>query len=141
MLVKELYHDCLLYEETALAHYLCHLLAEKKISLDDNISKIDLHQADHKKVADMIEKNVLGFHKVRIYSMKMDQKAFVFIYAHSQEEAIQFYIKSFHSRPLNCHEYPLEFEIVRGKDVISFMEMKKECKSFPAIAGCYLKGK
>lgn len=138
MLVEELYHDCLIFEEFTLFYCLYHLLAESKISLDDDISKLDLEQADHKKVVEIFQKNPLGLRKVGIYSLKMDQKAFVFIYAGSQEEAIQFYNKSFQSHPLNCHEYPLEFEIVRGKEVISFREMKKEFESFPAIAGCFI---
>ncbi|MEH7128745.1 DnaB-like helicase C-terminal domain-containing protein [Neobacillus drentensis] len=45
-----------------------HLLEEKKISLDDNMSKNDLDKADHQKVKLMIQNNVLGFHKVGIYS-------------------------------------------------------------------------
>ncbi|OIK09408.1 hypothetical protein BIV60_24010 [Bacillus sp. MUM 116] len=139
MLVKDLYQDCLLFEETSLAHYIYHLLAKEKISLEDDSSKIDLNQADHQKVAEMIENNVLGFHKVGIYSLKMNQKAFAFIYASSQEEAIQFHIKSFHKTPLNCHEYPLEFELTRGNGVISFRNMRKEFKSFPAIAGCFMR--
>jgi hypothetical protein len=43
-----------------LAHYIHHLLEEGNISLDDNICNIDFDQADHQKVADMIENNVLG---------------------------------------------------------------------------------
>ncbi|WHY91668.1 hypothetical protein QNK12_29400 [Neobacillus cucumis] len=70
----------------------------------------------------------------------MNQKAFAFIYASSQEEAIQYYTKSFHKPPLNCHEYPLDLELTRGNGVISFREMKKEFKSFPAIAGCFMMG-
>ena len=81
MFVKDVYQDCLRYEESSLAHYIHHLLAEKKISLDDDISKIDLNQADHQKVAEMIQNNVLGFHKIGIYSLKMNQKDFVFIFA------------------------------------------------------------
>jgi hypothetical protein len=115
------------------------LLAEKKISLDHDISKIDLNQADHQKVESKIQNNVLGFHKVGIYSLKMNQKAFVFIYAGSEEEAIQFYTESFHKLPLNCHEYSLEFKLARGNGVISFRDMKKEYESFPAIAGYYMR--
>nr|WP_263327113.1 hypothetical protein [Neobacillus sp. Marseille-Q6967] len=77
MNVKELYLDSLRFEESSLAHYIHHLLAEQKISLDDNISKLDLDQADHQKVAEMIQNNVLGFHKIGIYSLKMNQKDFV----------------------------------------------------------------
>ena len=64
MIVKDLYLDCFRYEESSLAHYIHHLLAEQKISLDDNISKIDLDQADHQKVAELIQNNVLGFIKL-----------------------------------------------------------------------------
>jgi hypothetical protein len=139
MFVKDVYLDCLRFEESALAHYIYHLLAEKKISLDENASKIDLDQADHQKVAEMIQNNVLGFSKVGIYSLKMNQKDYVFIYASSQQEAVQFYTKTFHQIPLNCHEYSLDFQLSRGNDVISFRDMRKEFESFPAIAGYFKK--
>ena len=105
MNVKELYMDCFYYEESSLAHYLHHLLAEKKISPEDDISKIDLEQADDQKVAVMIKNNTLAFHKICIYSLKMNNNDFVFIFAASQQEAIQFYVNRFHQKPLNCHEY------------------------------------
>ncbi|MDQ1005091.1 hypothetical protein QFZ28_005669 [Neobacillus niacini] len=139
MLVKEAYLDSLLYEESALAHYIHHLLAEKKISLDDDMSKIDLEQADHQRVREMIENNVLGIHKIRVYSLKMNQKEFVFIYAGSEQEAIQFYTNTFYQSPLNCHEYTLDFQLARGNEVISFRDMRKEFESFPAIAGYFKK--
>jgi hypothetical protein len=110
MLIKEAYSDSLQYEESSLAHYIHHLLAEKKISLDDDISKLNFHQANH-------------------------QKDFVFIFALSEEEAIHYYRKTFHQRPRNCHEHLLDFQFYRGKEVISFRDMRKECDSFPAIAG------
>jgi hypothetical protein len=139
MIVKELYEDCFLFEESSLAHYIYHLLAENKISLGDNISKIDLHQANHQKVAELIHNNVLGFHKIGIYSLKMNQKDFVFIFAASELEAIQFYTKTFHQPPLNCHEYSLDFELDRGNGTVSFREMRKEYMSFPVIVGCFRK--
>lgn len=139
MLVKEMYQDSLLFEESSLAHYIYHLLAEKKLSLNDDSSKIDLNQADHQKVAEMIENNLLGFHPVGIYSLKMNQKAFVFVFAASQEEAIGFYTELFHRAPLNCHEYSQDFELARGNSVISFREMKKEFERFPAVAGFYMR--
>ena len=137
MVVKELYHDCFLFEESTLAHYIYHLLAEQKISLEDDISKLDLNQADHQKVSELIQTNVLVFHKISIYSLKMDQKNFVFIFAASEYKAIQFFIKTFHQPPLNCHEYSLDFELARGKGVISFRDMRKEFLSFPAMAGYF----
>jgi hypothetical protein len=126
VIVKDLYLDSIRFEESSLAHYIHHLLEEGNVELDDNISSIDFDQADHQKVADMIESNVLGFHKVGIYSLKMNENDFVFIYAESEQQAIQFYSKTFHETPLNCHEYSLDFELVRGNGVVSFREMRKE---------------
>jgi hypothetical protein len=137
VIVKDLYLDAIRFEESSLAHYIHHLLEEQKISLDDNISKIDFDQADHWKVAEMIENNVLSFHKVGIYSLKMNQKEFVFIFAESEQKAIKFYIETFRHAPLNCHEYSLDFEIVRGHGVISFREMRKEFMGFPVVAGYF----
>nr|WP_246869506.1 hypothetical protein [Priestia megaterium] len=108
MIVKDLYMDCFRYEESSLAHCIYHLLAEQKISIDDDISKIDLEQADHQKVRELVQNNVLGIHKVGIYSLKMNRKDFVFIFAGSHKEAIQFYTETFHQNPLNCHDYSLD---------------------------------
>ncbi|MDQ1002821.1 hypothetical protein QFZ28_003221 [Neobacillus niacini] len=140
MLIKEAYSDSLRYEESSLAHYIHHLLAEKKISLDDDLSKLNFDLANHQKVAEMIRNNVLGIYKVRVYSLKMNQKDFVFIFAPSEEEAIQYYTKTFHQKPWNCHESLLDFQFYRGNDVISFRDMRRECESFPAIAGYYSRG-
>ena len=137
MNVKELYMDCFYYEESSLAHYLHHLLAEKKISLEDYISKIDFEQANDQKVAEMITTNTLAFHKICIYSLKMNNNDFVFIFAACQQEAIQFYRKRFHQKPLNCHEYSLDFQFDRDNAVISFREMRQEFTSFAAIAGYF----
>jgi hypothetical protein len=139
MLVKDAYFDSLRFQESALAHYIHHLLGEMKISLDDDMSKIDFQQADHQKVREMIQNNVLGIHKYRVYSLKMNQKDFVFIYAASEQEAIQFYTKTFHQTPLNCHEYSLDFQLARGNDVISFRDIRKEYEDLPAIAGYFNK--
>jgi uncharacterized glyoxalase superfamily protein PhnB len=139
MFVKEAYLDSLRNEESALAHYIHHLLAEKKISLDDDMSKLDFKQADHQKVKEMIQNNVLGIYKRGVYSLKMDQKTFVFIFAASQHEAIEFYTRTFDHIPLNCHEYPLDFQFTRGNEILSFRDMKKECKGIPAIAGYFNK--
>jgi hypothetical protein len=85
----------------------------------------------------MIQTNVLGINKVRVYSLKMNQRDFVFIFALSEEEAIQLYVKTFHHKPLNCHESLLDFEFYRGREVISFRAMKKEYGCFLAIAGYF----
>ena len=137
MLVKELYLEAISLEQSSLVHYLYHLLAEGIISADDPIESLNLDQADHQKVAEMIQTNLLGFHKVGIYSLKRNAKEFVFIFAHNKQEAIEFYTETFQQSPLNCHEYPLDFQIERGNEVITFREMRKEFERFPAIAGYF----
>ncbi|MFC4321333.1 hypothetical protein [Litchfieldia salsa] len=137
MLVKDVYHDCLISEESTLAHYIYHLLSDKKVSLHDDISQLDLNKADHQKVAEIIQQNVLGFHRINIYSLKMNPREFVFIFARNPEEATQFYVKTYQNQPMNCHEYPLDFEVVRGNGVISFREMRKEFVGFPVVGGFF----
>jgi hypothetical protein len=137
VLIKDAYFDCFLYEDSSLAHYIHHLLEEKKVSLEDDISKLNFDLANHQQVAEMIRTNVLGINKVRVYSLKMNQRDFVFIFALSEEEAIQLYEKTFHQKPLNCHESLLDFEFYRGKEVIAFRDMRKEFGCFPAIAGYF----
>ncbi|MFD2445454.1 hypothetical protein ACFSO7_15925 [Bacillus sp. CGMCC 1.16607] len=63
----------------------------------------------------------------------------MFIFAAIEQEAIQFYQETFHHSPENCHEYPLDFEITRGNEVISFREMRREYVRFPALAECFVK--
>jgi hypothetical protein len=140
MLVRDVYEDCFHFNDSTLAHCIYHLLGEQKISLDDDMSKLDFNQIDNQKVAEMIQNNVLGIHTFGIYSLKMNQKEFVFIFANSQQEAIQFYKNTFHQSPLNCHEYSLDYLLARGRGVISFRDMKKEFVNIPAIAGYFERG-
>lgn len=135
--VRELYEDSIRYEEKTLAHYILHLLQEGKVSLDDDADKIYFLQADHEKVAQMIEQNLLGFSNIKVFSLKYDDKRFAFIFAASEEEAIQFFQQTFKRKPYNCHEYPLDFPMSRGNEFLTFRDMRKEHSHFPALAGFY----
>ena len=95
---------------------------------------------DSQKVAEMVGNNVLGFQKLNIFSLKRSKNEFVFIFAARQQDAIQLYTETYHQMPLNCHEYLLDFQFARGKEVISFRDMRKEFVSFPTVVGCYRKG-
>jgi hypothetical protein len=139
MLVNDLYLESIQLEETSLAHCIYHLLAEKKISLEDDVSQINFQQIDNQKVKELVQKNVLGITKVGIYSLKMSKKDFVFIFAASKKEAIQFYLKTFNQFPLNCLEYSLDYQLSRGYSAISFREMRKEFEIIPAIAGYFMR--
>lgn len=135
--VRGLYEESIRYEEKALAHYILHLLQERQVSLDDDASLIDLSKADHEKVAQMIQQNQLGLSDIKVFSLKYDEKIFAFVFAASQEEAIEFFQKKFKRKPKNCHEYPLDFPMARGQEFLTFRDMRKEHKNFPAIAGIY----
>src|SRR5690554_3532922 len=135
MLVKELYYDSLRYEAIHLAYSLYHLLQTGKIQLDEDAAVIDFQSVDEKQVAQLIEENPLGFRPIKIYSLKMAKNLFVFIFAASRMEAIHYYQIKFQRLPLNCHEYPLDIEVISGNKIVSFQELKKEFDSFPAIAG------
>ncbi|WP_044893015.1 hypothetical protein [Bacillus alveayuensis] len=135
--VRELYEESIRYEEKTLAHYILHLLQEGQVSLDDDADKIDFLQADHEKVAQMIVQNQLGFSDIKVFSLKYDDKLFAFVFAASQEEAIEFFQKKFKRNPKNCHEYLLDFPMSRGNEFLTFRDMKKEHSHFPALAGFY----
>ncbi|UGB33196.1 hypothetical protein [Metabacillus sp. B2-18] len=137
MKVKEYFEEVVRLEESTLAHYLFHLVKEKKISSNDDVSKIDLNQANHQIVAEMIQKNLLSFRKVRIYSLKQNKNDFVFIFARSKKDAIQHYKETYFHAPLNCIESTLDHHFYIGNDIISFRDMKKEFSRFPAIAGSF----
>lgn len=139
MIIKELYLESLLLEESPLAHYIFYLLKEKKISLHDDVTKLDFDVADHQKVSEMIENNVLGFHKIGIYSLKLKHNEYVFIFADSKQRAIQFFTETFGHTPVNCHEYSLDYELTRGNDVVSFRKLKMEYECFPVVAGFFNK--
>ncbi|MBM4764715.1 hypothetical protein [Bacillus sp. B15-48] len=137
MLVKDMYFDAIMYEESVLAHVIQHLILERKVSWEDPISLLDFDQADMQKVTEMINGNALGFKKINCYSLKMDQKKFIFIFAASPQEAVDYFTNSFQQRPLNCHEMLLDYEMTRGNEVKSFRALKNEHEKYPAIAGCF----
>ncbi|MFT4413722.1 hypothetical protein ACLM5H_07670 [Fredinandcohnia humi] len=80
------------------------------------------------------------FFNVRIIdSLKTNFNDFVFIFARTHQEATQYFAKMFLQTPKDCYKYPLDFEFVRGNEIVTFREMKKEHTSFPAVAGYYKK--
>lgn len=137
MLVREAYIDAIMYEESTLAHLIHHLISERKVSLEDPLSSQDFRRADMEKVTDMITRNTLGFQKINLYSLKISQKKFIFIFADSGQAAVDYFTNTFHQLPLNCHEISLDFEISRGNEITSFRVLKKEFEKFPALVGSF----
>lgn len=92
MTLKEFYMDCLYYEEHILVYYIQHLLSENKISLEDDVSKLDFNQADQDKVAELIRKNPLGFRKIYVFELKVDGGA-LFIFLRQMSKMQSIYLK------------------------------------------------
>ncbi len=139
MTVNELYDYSISHEVSTLAHYIFHLFQEKKVTSQDDITKIDFEQADHEKVEAMIKNNELGIYKLRIYGLKMNDQDFVYIFARNVEDAIQLFSKTYHQLPVYWKESDLDTDFVRGKETISFRDMRKEYNSFPAFVGEFSK--
>ncbi len=135
--IRELYESSIEHEHVSLAHYILHLLQEGIVSLEDDESTLNLSLADTEKVNNMIENNILGFSRIRVFALKRKKGTFVFIYAKDKQEATNHFSKTVRSKPINCHEYPLDFEIVKGNRFVSFREMKKEFDGFPVVVGVY----
>lgn len=135
VLVREAYIDAIMYEESTLAHLIHHLISERKVNLEDPLTPHDFRRADMQKVTDMITRNTLGFQKINLYSLKITQKKFIFIFAASDQAAVNYFTNIFQQGPLNCHEISLDFEISRGNEITTFRALKKEFEKFPAIAG------
>ncbi|MEB3752511.1 hypothetical protein MKY25_01580 [Geobacillus sp. FSL W8-0032] len=139
--VRELYEESIRYEEKTLAHYILHLLQEGKVTLDDDADSLDFTKADHQKVAQMIEQNQLGFSDIKIFSLKYEEELFAFVFAVNEEEAIQFFRNTFKRHPYNCHQQLMDFPMTRGRETVTFRDIKKEHEKFPALAGVYERGR
>jgi len=135
MRVKDLFHLSITYEESALAHYIYHLLEEEKITLEDDAEKLDFAKADHTKVAEMIENNLLGFHHIHLFALSATKGKYFFIFARNEEEAIRHFTKTFQRKPRTCKRVLLDHEVMRGNEVVTFRTLRKEYTKFPVIIG------
>lgn len=133
MTLKEFYMDCLYYEEHILVYYIQHLLSENKISLEDDVSKLDFNQADQDKVAELIRKNPLGFRKIYVFELKVDGGGVVYIFAANEQDAINLFKRTFRKAPIELDYCPLDTEIIVGNKVMTFRELKRTYNHFPTF--------
>lgn len=135
--VREQYEHYIKYEQSYMAHLLHHLLKEGHIKLEDDCNKINYSLVNEAKVNELVEQNYLCFNPIKIYSLKVDDYRFAFVFAKDEAEAKEF-TKSLKHKPRNCHEYMLDIEMERdGGKVLTFRDMKKEHDTFPALAGYF----
>lgn len=135
--VKELFDECIQNDYSFMAHSLYYLLREGLVSPDDPHTVLDDVEIDVDLVGEWTEKNFLGISVEKVYSLKIAADEFVFVFAKDPQQAVSFIRNKWKIQPRNCQEYSLDFTIMRGKEFVSFRDMKKDFLSFPAIIGVY----
>lgn len=141
--VKDLLNDAMKYEMKGLVYCILYAVKKKYIQpndLEEKFYTTKFTETDNQEIAKLIEQNPLKFEFVKIYSLKMDKYKFAMIYARSREEALQHYGELFKRKPLNCHEFMLDYQVMQGNKPITFREMRKQFNSFPAYAGYMERG-
>ncbi|WP_061566356.1 hypothetical protein [Heyndrickxia coagulans] len=137
MKVRDVYQDAIRYEEPFMAHYIHCLLSDGKINLDDDASKIFRAQINVKKFKQAYGKNILGVNKVKIYSLKMSKNEFAFVFAECKQDAKLFFHSLFNREPFNCLEFDMDFGLLRGRQYVTFRQLRKEITKTPALAFVY----
>ena len=135
--VKELFDECIQNDYSFMAHSLYYLLREGLVSPDDPHNVLDDVEVDMDLVGEWTEQNYLGISVEKVYSLKIAADEFVFVFAKDPQQAVSFIRNKWKIQPRNCQEYSLDFTIMRGKEFVSFRDMKKDFLSFPAIIGVY----
>lgn len=137
--IQELYRDAIEYENEFLAHYIYHLIQDKKIELSDQNSKLQTVAADYEKLKEIRKNNVLGMRKIKTFSIKMSDTKFCFIYASDRVAALLHYRQLHNGHdPINCIDYIYEDMLVpTAKRLVSFRDYKKEFTNFPVFIGYY----
>lgn len=120
-----------------MAHALHYLVKNKLVKLSDDSDSIDWNKVDLAEVDRMEKENSLGFNPVKVYSLKVEENLFAFVFAKDELEAINFTKNKLNENPSNCIEYMMDVEMEKGNRILSFRDMKKEYQSFPELAGYF----
>src|SRR4051812_6944250 len=108
-----------------MAHCFHYLLKEGFTKLDDDLSTVDFTKVDLEKVNEMDEQNYLRFNSIKVFSLKVDEHVFAFVFAKDELEAINYTKNKLNENPSNCIEYMMDVEMEKGNRVLSFRDMKK----------------
>ena len=139
--VKELFDESIQNDYSFMAHSLYYLLREGLVSSDDPHTVLDHVEVDVNLVDEWMKQNYLGISVEKVYSLKIADDEFVFLFAKDPHQAVSYIRKEWKIQPRNCQEYSLDFTIMRGNEFVSFRDMKKDFFSFPAIIGFYQREK
>ena len=135
--IKELFDESIQNDYSFMAHSLYYLLLEGLVSPDDPHTVLNDVEVDVDLVGEWTKQNYLCISVEKVYSLKIADDEFVFLFAKDPQQAVSFITNKWKIQPRNCQEYSLDFTIMRGKEFVSFRDMKKDFLSFPAIIGLY----
>jgi hypothetical protein len=135
--IIELFEECIENDYSFMAHALYYVLREKIVSPEEPHTALDDKQIDWELVNQWTTENYLCLNTVKVFSLKIADNEFAFVFAHHQQEAREFLHDSCKIKPINCHEYLLDCSMLRGNEYVTFREMKKDFLTYPALIGFY----
>lgn len=97
---------------------------------------------DHNEISRMQERNLLGLKLVSLYSSKLEDNQYVFIFAESSMAAKMFYKSLYGKSALNMTDASSRMDMEMwdaNEGYITFREMKDRTLDFPAVALVYEK--
>ncbi|MED3747584.1 MULTISPECIES: hypothetical protein [Geobacillus] len=95
-------------------------------------------EEDRRAIARLVEENPLKVREIHVFSVKVGQGRFAFVFAADEEEAKSFIRHKYGIEPKNCFQYPLDFPMSIGNRFTTFREMART-KNLPSLAGFYQK--
>ncbi|WMV75009.1 hypothetical protein [Geobacillus thermodenitrificans] len=132
-------------DETASLIYTLHyFLSSGRIRRDSTMDELEaamesVAEEDTRTIARLIEENPLKVYEIRVFSLKIGQGRFAFVFAANEEEAKSFVRHKYGIEPKNCFQYPIDFPVSIGNRFTTFREMARAKNSFPSLAGFYQK--
>ncbi|KYD28544.1 hypothetical protein ABEV35_10885 [Geobacillus stearothermophilus] len=131
-------------EAASLIYTLHYFLSTKRLRRDSTMEELEkamenATEEDKRAIARLVEENPLKVREIHVFSLKIRQGRFAFVFATNEEEAKLFVQHKYGIEPKNCFQYPLDFPMSIGNRFTTFREMAREKNSFPSLAGFYQK--
>lgn len=142
--VNELFYDCIRFDEEMLAYSVYYLLKNGIKQGHENAASIDWGLVDDAEIKRMMAVNELNLRIIRLYSIPLENRQYMIIFAESEESARGHYLNVMGELPLKVIEMPqskmeTSFWFDDRKQYLSLRELKDENITFPCTALIYQK--
>jgi hypothetical protein len=135
--IRELFEESVQNDYSFMAHSLYYLIREGLVSPNDPHTVLDHVEIDVNLVGEWTKQNYLCIHVEKVYALQVADNEFVFVFAKDPQQAVAFIRNKWKVHPRNCQESSLDFTIMRGQEIVSFRDIKKDFLSFPTIIGLF----